>query len=194
MLLHAGWSFLLVVMLFGCSDKDVQMDADTTDTADATDSTPPPRGTSASATNETDSTAMKASSDRIVGLWELVAFASGDATALNDDLPDVEVTASFASDGSVSGRSGCNRYSVSIDFTDAGMQVGPVAGTKMACPGVRMEIEQAYTQALTSAREYEQEGDTLTLMGEDGTPLLRFGRVAEQDGANTSETGGDAGE
>ncbi len=172
-----GWGVFLVISLAACSDKNVEANADSADAAP-----------------QTSSTDMAPSSDDIEGMWELVAFQSGDATALNDDLADVEVTASFASDGSVSGRSGCNRYSTSIDFTDSGMRVGPVAGTKMACPGVRMEIEGAYTQTLTSARDYELEGNTLTLLDEDGTPLLRFERASDRDseGSGTSETGGSA--
>lgn len=174
----AGWGLFLLLSLAACSDKNVEADSDSTDPA-----------------SQTRSTEMASSSDRIEGTWELAAFPSGDATALNDDLADVEVTASFASDGSVSGRSGCNRYSLTIDFTESGMLVGPVAGTKMACPGVRMEIEEAYTQALTSAKDYELDGDTLTLLDEGGTPLLRFERSAgsENGGSDTSETSGSTG-
>lgn len=127
---------------------------------------------------------MTPSADSIQGVWSLVAFQSGEATALNDDLPDVKVTASFSSDGSVRGRSGCNRYSASVDVDDSSMRVGAVAGTKMACPGVRMEIEQAYTQALTSVRDYRLNGDTLTLLDEDGTPLLRFKQPAKGEDKN----------
>jgi heat shock protein HslJ len=176
-LFSVGWGVFLVISLAACSDKNVEANADSSDPAP-----------------QTRSTDMASSSDNIEGTWELVAFQSGDATALNDDLVDVEVTASFASDGSVSGRSGCNRYRASIDFTDSGMQVGPFAGTKMACPGVRMEIEEAYTQAFTSARDYELAGDTLTLLDEDGTPLLRFERPADSDdeGRDTSEASGSA--
>lgn len=178
--LLAGWGLLLSLSLAACSGKNVEADSDSAD-PDAADPV-----------SQTRSTEVSARPNGIEGMWRLVAFQSGDATALNDDLMDVEVTASFASDGSVSGRSGCNRYSLTIDITESGIRVGPVAGTKMACPGVRMEIEEAYTQALTSAKDYDLEGDTLTLLDEDGTPLLRFERSSdsELEGSDTSEASG----
>jgi heat shock protein HslJ len=175
---QAGWGLLVAVLLIACSDKDMATDSDKTESV-----------------SQTRSTDMTPSADRVRGMWELVAFQSGEATALNDDLADVEVTASFSSDGSVSGRSGCNRYSASVDVDDSGMRVGAVAGTKMACPGVRMKIEQAYTQSLTSVRNYRFDGDTLMLLDEDSTPLLRFERPAkaEDKDREAGETNGSAG-
>jgi len=122
---------------------------------------------------------MKSTTDGIEGMWQLVAFESGAATAFNDDLAEIEVTASFSAEGAVSGRSGCNRYQASVNVADDSLTIGPIAGTKMACPGTRMEVEQAYTKALPMASDYQREGRTLTLLDDEGEPLLRFESMEE---------------
>ena len=138
---------------------------------------------------------MKSSTDGIQGMWRLVAFASGEATAFNNDLEEIEVTASFSAKGAVSGRSGCNRYQASVNVADDSLTIGPIAGTKMACPGKRMEVEQAYTKALPMASDYRREGRTLTLLDDEGEPLLRFESLAdgEEDAGGASGDATEAG-
>ncbi|CAG9177834.1 DUF4377 domain-containing protein [Cupriavidus respiraculi] len=53
-----------------------------------------------------------------------------------------------AAQGTVKGHSGCNRFSGSYSKTDAGMRFGRIAGTRMACPPPRMEVETALLKAM----------------------------------------------
>lgn len=64
------------------------------------------------------------------------------------------VTATLA-DGRVAGRSGCNRYGGSYSHAGSVLKVGPLAGTRMACPPALMGFETRFLAVLgaaTSAR------------------------------------------
>ncbi|XQU74720.1 DUF4377 domain-containing protein [Cupriavidus sp. H18C2] len=55
-----------------------------------------------------------------------------------------------SSQGTVSGTSGCNRFTGGYGKTSSGIKFDRVAGTRMACPGTRMEIESALLKAMQS--------------------------------------------
>lgn len=59
-------------------------------------------------------------------------------------------------DGRLGGSSGCNRYFASPKAGDApgAMSVGPVGGTRMACPEEIMTLETRYLQALQGVTGY----------------------------------------
>jgi len=84
---------------------------------------------------------------------------------------EAEVTLLYA-DGAVSGKSACNRYSAGVEQGDglSELKIGPAMGTRMACPGGAMELEQQYLEALSGVSgfsfmagklvlNYEQDGD-----------------------------------
>lgn len=184
--LLAGWILLLLPLLVACSDKDV----DAVSGADTADPSSERTASSTPATSAPDSAGMKSTTDGVQGMWQLVAFEYGEATAFNNDLDEIEVTASFSAEGAVSGRSGCNRYQASVNVADDSLTIGPIAGTKMACPGTRMEVEDAYTQALSIVSDYQREGNTLMLLDDSGTPLLRFESMVEGEEENSGSSGG----
>lgn len=78
------------------------------------------------------------------------AVLAGDSPLLADD----GVTIAFADDR-VSGRSGCNRFTggyaagvLPPDAPGAPLAFGPLAGTRMACPGRADEVEALVLPAL----------------------------------------------
>jgi len=69
----------------------------------------------------------------------------------------------------MSGRAGCNRFNGSYRVSSDGFQAGPLAMTRMACPGARMAHEQAVSGILSGrVRLYYPDGDTLLMRGVDG--------------------------
>lgn len=85
----------------------------------------------------------------------------------------------FSADGAVFGTTGCNRFNGQaiaapgvITFT------GPMASTKMACPGPMMTQEMQVLQALqgTVAVAYDPVADRMMLIPSEGAPVLGFVR------------------
>lgn len=74
----------------------------------------------------------------------------------------------------MSGRAGCNSFSGSYRVGRDGFQAGPLAMTRMACPGPAMEHEQAVSRILAGrVRLYYPDGSTLIMRGESGEIRLR---------------------
>ena len=80
----------------------------------------------------------------------------------------------FKTGGEVIGHGGCNRFFGSYDQSGDSLTFGPLASTKMACPN--LGEEQAFMQALQSARSIEATHLRLVLKGEDGAPVLTLRR------------------
>lgn len=91
-------------------------------------------------------------------------------------LDRVQSTLEIASDGTVSGSGGCNRYSGRAGITGPGIQFGPLAATRMACAPALMGQEARFLEALGEARGWRVDGARrkLYLLGANGVPLLRF--------------------
>jgi len=90
------------------------------------------------------------------------------------------VTFSYA-EGRVTGRSGCNRYSAAARSEKPGaLAVGPVAGTRMACPATVMAVESRFLAALGRVERWAlvPSGDLeLGYAGEQGAATLTFSEV-----------------
>lgn len=89
--------------------------------------------------------------------WELIRWQNADGTVR--DIPHGDngqpVIFEFndgidASQGTVSGTSGCNRFTGGYGKTSSGIRFDRIAGTRMACPGMRMEVEGALLKAMQS--------------------------------------------
>lgn len=116
--------------------------------------------------------------DAVAGDWRLVAW---DIDApLAADAPGI--TLQLAAD-QLSGSSGCNRYTGAVaGGAGAGsIAVGPIAGTRMACPEPLMDAESRYLGALGGASKvgfylgllaisYQAEGAYGTLLFEASSP------------------------
>lgn len=112
-----------------------------------------------------------------VGTWVLVAI---DGVPVEDDA---DVTLTIEAGGRISGGSGCNRYTAAATFEGTSIRVGPVAGTRMACPEPLMDLEMRYLGALEGAESYAAEGDALRLLDDAGAARLAFRRAADDDAA-----------
>jgi len=89
--------------------------------------------------------------------WELVRWTRADGT--RRDLPHGDngepIVFNFSdgidsSQGTVSGTSGCNRFTGGYGKTASGVRFDRIAGTRMACPGPRMDTETALLKAMQS--------------------------------------------
>ena len=77
----------------------------------------------------------------------------------------------------LSGRAGCNSFSGRYQVGRNGFQAGPLAMTRMACPGPAMQHEQAVSRILAEpVRLYYPDGRTLVMRGASGGEIrLRRG-------------------
>lgn len=71
-----------------------------------------------------------------------------------EDISAHEVTLQFMADGSIAGRSGCNRYFGRYDISGEGIQITGLGGTKMACEQDIMEIEHSFLEELSETLRF----------------------------------------
>lgn len=104
---------------------------------------------------------------------EAPVTASGNAPPLGDyqllsiggdDVESYHVTM-LLQDGQVAGGGFCNRYSGSQTGVLPALQIGPLAVTRRACIGDRMQRDQAFFDALTAADAASFSNDRLTITG-----------------------------
>jgi len=89
-----------------------------------------------------------------------------------DEKLDFDQTPYFriASDGSVSGYDGCNRFTGQVELgANQRIAFNQLASTRMACPG--MENAQHVTNMLTNAYRYLIDHDRLVFFGPDSRVL-----------------------
>jgi len=75
-------------------------------------------------------------------IWSLARLGTG--ADLAGTVPDVR----FGDDGSMSGFTGCNRFTATYTTDGSSLDVGPIASTKMACLPPASVIESDYLNAL----------------------------------------------
>lgn len=106
--------------------------------------------------------------------WTLTRIViDGDELIVSDTNP---ITLSFHSqDQTINGSSGCNSYGGSYAVTGNQITFADMRSTLMLCfdTGV-MELEAAYTDALSRVETYHIAGGTLTLEGAGGQVYLAF--------------------
>lgn len=74
----------------------------------------------------------------------------------------------FGDDGSVSGKSGCNRMTGSYTVGGAGVSFGPLATTRMMCPPPDMDLETRVLAVLVGDVKFTVDAGVLTLEGAGG--------------------------
>lgn len=121
------------------------------------------------------------SSGDLVGVTWLLEDLAGEAPV--DGSP---VTVHFADDGALFGSGGCNRFSGTYEIDGGTLTVGDaLPSTMMACADDVMALESAFFTALTSARGFAVEDETLTLNDESGAALGTLA-AQSQDLADTT--------
>lgn len=80
----------------------------------------------------------------------------------------------FEVDGSIKGHGGCNRFFGSLEKSDSGIAVGPLGGTRMACPEEIMDREMAFMDAVQKTRDFRSGSDRMNLVDEGGNVLATF--------------------
>lgn len=95
--------------------------------------------------------------------WMLDGTIEAD-TAVASLPADADVpTLTIDDDGNAAIFTGCNRGSTTVEITDATLTFGPIALTKMACPGAGSELEATVTKVLDGEVDYTVDGDALTI-------------------------------
>ena len=101
--------------------------------------------------------------------WKLTGWSVS-----SQDPNDFTITAEFK-DGRIGGTSAVNTYGGPYSTGDDGsFSVRELASTMMAGPEADMQAETTYMTLLAAAKEFQLEGETLTLLDGDGGESLIF--------------------
>lgn len=112
----------------------------------------------------------KSAPDALAAAWGLVGMRGISDT--HEGLPSVTLEIDLT-EQRVSGFNSCNRYFGSIARLDSGvLEFAPLASTRMACPDDALEAP--FMGLMREVRGFAFAGDTLSLTGSAGEPLLRF--------------------
>jgi heat shock protein HslJ len=122
-------------------------------------------------TSESTPTATAA----LVGpVWQLTAYTDPRGNLVSV-LPDTRPTATFDSNGFVSGSGGCNAYSTVFQSSAMTLLfIGPIAATHKICEQVVMDQEEAYLWVLPRSTGYRFEGDHLVLVQSGGIRIAEY--------------------
>jgi heat shock protein HslJ len=77
-------------------------------------------------------------------------------------------------DGTITGLSGCNRYSGSYTVDDNRLALGPIRTTLRSCGPVADAVEADFLDRLQRVGAFGVDGECLVLVGDDDTELLVF--------------------
>jgi heat shock protein HslJ len=167
---------LVAVLLAACPGPRSGAPADSATAAAATDTTSPPPV----APSDTAPPAPAAPAVPLEGTeWRLAEIGGQPqpAESMTTRTPGFTLTASGRK---VQGSAGCNRMTGTYELDREKLKFGPLATTRMACPG--MATETAFLKALGATTRYEIAGTKLTLFGAD-TAVARL----EQTGSAPSK-------
>lgn len=105
--------------------------------------------------------------------WTATGVNNGQG-AVQSVAAGTSITASFGTDGQLSGSGGCNQYTATYTSADGTIVIGPVAGTRMACDPAVSDQETAYFAALDAATTYAIRGSTLELRDGSGAMQVTY--------------------
>ncbi|HYH94306.1 MAG TPA: META domain-containing protein [Candidatus Saccharimonadales bacterium] len=111
----------------------------------------------------------------IAGPWTVRAVRRGEGMV---SAPEARgATMDFdAVAGTVSGSAGINRLHGTAEIHDGRVRFGPLALTRMAGEPDAMDAEAAFVSALEDVTGMRVDGDRLTLLDQDGEPLVELVR------------------
>jgi heat shock protein HslJ len=105
--------------------------------------------------------------EAVAGNWIVTSYLAGDAIV--SVVGGVELTADFA-DGTVSGSTGCNRFTGSYEVAGNVLTIGQLASTLAACESEELSAQEAaYLEALQLATRFEVTGAGIDLLRAGGT-------------------------
>lgn len=102
--------------------------------------------------------------------WKLVSY--GPVEAQVTAAEGIDTRLDFATDGSVSGTMGCNRFSGSFSQKGNSLTFSPIAATEMACPEPQMTQESSAFQVMVETAKFEYKDASLTIFSADGKSKL----------------------
>jgi heat shock protein HslJ len=106
--------------------------------------------------------------------WRLTGWSIS-----SQDPNDFTITAQFAEDR-IGGTSAVNQYGGPYTAGDDGsFSVGELVSTMMAGPEADMQAETSYMTLLAAARQFQVDGETLTLLDEGGNESLTYTATSE---------------
>lgn len=91
-------------------------------------------------------------------------------------LADTEQFIAFKSKGEVIGHGGCNRFFGTYTQDGTTLKFGPLASTKMACMGGKMQAEAEFMKSIQSARRFEATHFALAFIDDKGETFMRLQR------------------
>lgn len=100
----------------------------------------------------------------LAGEWVVTSIAGKAVTG------DAKPTLAFSATGTLSGSTGCNRFTTTYTLTGEGLTLGRVASTRMLCPPQGQAIEDAFLPALDGVFRHDVTNAT-TLVLENGKQL-----------------------
>lgn len=94
----------------------------------------------------------------LAGDWVVSSITGAPVTG------DAKPTLAFSTTGTLSGSTGCNRFTTSYTLTGEGLKLGRVASTKMMCPPPAQTVEDAFLKALDGVFRHDlKDAKTLEL-------------------------------
>jgi heat shock protein HslJ len=106
--------------------------------------------------------------DTLTGVWTVVGYNNGKAAVVSVKV-GTEITATFGTDGRLSGSAGCNTYSGAYQVNGTEIAIGQVAATQKMCLDADvMSQEQLFLGAIQAGTKVELRGDTLGLRDAKG--------------------------
>lgn len=103
-------------------------------------------------------------SDKLAGTWELDYILEPE-TNFDVLYPDRKPTITFdVAEKKVNGNSSCNNFSGTVNIDGHMISFGPMASTKMACPG---NGEQVFLKNLERVTSFDVQDTTLTMIMDD---------------------------
>lgn len=98
--------------------------------------------------------------------WTVATIAG--VEVLSQAIPDMR----FDAEGQVSGTSGCNRFNGTFEQNDGSLFFGPMASTRMACPGEIGTQETAFFKAMSLVAHGKMTDTHLSLQTADGQEVM----------------------
>lgn len=112
--------------------------------------------------------AEEAGAAELVGDWTATEVGGG---------PSAEGVASrltLTAGGEAFGSGGCNSFRGTYTVAAGGLEFGPLAATRRACPEPQMQQEMGFFAALEAVRGFRVEGGTLVLLDSAGAVAARL--------------------